>query len=137
MLKQSVPEGLHPMEGTHAGVVYVGTVACRRDPCWRRSWRKECVLWEKTLCWCMAGEQRERSDGDSVKEKNDSPYSLSLFTIWGKEGENLGVKLSLEERERDGRTVFYGLILFIIVLLLIFNNFLSSSHACFHHDSNC
>lgn len=30
---------------------------------------EECVLWEKTVCWSMAGEQGERSDGDNVKEK--------------------------------------------------------------------
>lgn len=39
MLQQSIPEGLHPMEGTHAGAVCVRTVAHRRDPCWTRSWR--------------------------------------------------------------------------------------------------
>lgn len=88
MLEQSIPEGVHPMEGTHAEAVCVRTVACGRDPYKQQDCGGMCPLGE-ILCWSMGGEQGERSDGDSVKWTSDSPYFLTLFIIWGKEGENL------------------------------------------------
>ncbi|GAB0206607.1 EH domain-containing protein 4 [Grus japonensis] len=36
MLEQSVPEGLHPMEGTHIGEVREGLSPVRGTPCWSR-----------------------------------------------------------------------------------------------------
>lgn len=66
---------------------------------------EECPVGE-TLGWSVGGEQGERSDGDNVKWTNGSPYSSILFVVWGKEEENLGVKLSMEKREGDGGAVF-------------------------------
>lgn len=75
------------MKGTHVGEDHGGM----------------CPVGE-TLCWSIGREQGERSDGDNVKWTNDSPCSLTLFIIWWKERENLGVNLNLNKS--NGRTVF-------------------------------
>lgn len=66
---------------------------------------EECVQWERHYAGAWE-ENKEKEVKETVKWTNDSPYSLTLFIIWGKKGKNLGVMLSLEKREGDGGAVF-------------------------------
>ena len=118
-LEFSVPEGLYPVERTHAGAVLEELQPMGRTHVGEG--REGSYLWEEP----HDGEEHEEEGAAEMKcyELTTTPFSLSLCPACGEEEvEELGVKLSLGRREGWGEGVFsFFLISYCPILLLIGN----------------
>ena len=121
--EQPVPEGLHPMERTHAGAVCEGLSPMGGTPRWSRG-----RVW------------RGRSSREDLVRADHSPCSSSTCAAWqggGRKVGNEGVKLSLGCREGWGEGGF-SFVLDFPTLFLTGNrlNQFFPSWVCFARDSS-
>ena len=106
-LEQPVPEGLHPVEGTHAGVVCEDLQPMGRShfgevhrELWEGSHAGSGAECEESSPW------GGKSDRDSMWRTDRNPHSQCPCAAWGEELENLGEKLSPGRKEGWGEGVF-------------------------------
>ena len=139
-LEQSVPEGLHPVEGTPHWSSLWRTAACGKDSGWRSSWRtvfhgRDPVL-EQGKSVRSPSPEEEGTAETTCDELTAAPMPHPPAPL-GKEAENLQVKLSLGRRERWGEGVKIRFYFSLAYSDLSGNKLISPSRVCFAHDGNC
>lgn len=89
MVEQCIPEGLYPMEKTHAGAV-LQEFSLWEGPILKK-FMKSCLLWEGP----HTGEREECNYEGASEASVMNPHFPSLCTFRWAEAEELNVKLSL------------------------------------------